>query len=308
MRAPTPRLMSVSARGTWEQSFAAFLRAYRNGQRSDNDEAITTSRDPRENLSLKSALLPRSSLFRTSMVTIVNYIALGLVMLAPGALLATAAWWRPEPDAMAAARESERRRATRAIGLQLLIATVAFGLLSHRNPADALASAVFAPLVAPLAGPLVASWLWAHYYPFLAVPVFAAAACATAVSLLWWSAVRGATARAFVLSVATITFVAAFVAVGQVQFRRDVLAAAAADLKPDCLDSRYFIDVLAQALRPMPQPYARAVKDGAVYGWSFRTRSFYSVPAAVSRHVGPLDNKRFASPFPRCAVPAPAAR
>lgn len=74
------------------------------------------------------------------------------------------------------------------------------------------------------------------------------------------------------MSVAIFAFISTFIAAGQFQIHRDVLVAAD-NLRPDCLDIRPFLDVLA--LGPSrTRPYARAVKGNDSYAWSFRAREF----------------------------------
>lgn len=217
----------------------------------------------------------------------------GLVMFTFWAMILYALWCGSLPGNAPVHPESPFT--TRAVSLQILITALCAGFIPGHEPGNSLGWAFFAPILAPVYG----LWVWGSHSHFLALPVVAAVAISAAASFAWYRFFPG-TPRAFTPSIAVVTFAIGFLAAGQIQFRHAVLTAAEV-LQPDCLDSNSFVGALSEARQPSGKLYARAVRGADVYGWSFRTRSFYKLPDSVKRNYAQwLGDGAYTSRFSSC--------
>jgi hypothetical protein len=165
-------------------------------------------------------------------------------------------------------------------------------LLSGRPLADDLLVSVF---LSPVVVPATALRAWNTFYSFLSVPLFVSLGIAVGATLVWIK-FASRRLRQFWPGIALAFFLVTGLAAGQVQYQRDVTAAAKR-LSPECLDGGSFVDAIAGHNRF--RLHARAVKVDEIYAWSFRERDFYRLPKGIDRNVS-LKRAPLLSKHPSC--------
>jgi hypothetical protein len=170
-----------------------------------------------------------------------------------------------------------------------LLVVISFYGLDHQ----VLGRWLFATAIVPV-NVLWLSGLLSRYYSFLSVPLSSAILLSLAAAAAW--ARLSGKLRLLWPTVLVSVFAITFVIAGKIQFDHDVRSATE-KLSPDCLDTGFFVD---SPLRTPFSLHAAALKDGDVYGWSFRERDFYKLPRSVVPNVDLPKAHGHTSDYPSC--------